>query len=391
MKGFNKIALIGWFFLLVVSIASASGNNLWEHFNGALPSLNDRAIIYNQSFPEKYNGYAEQNARLHSVLDGNSKLGALAFPPSTVEGTSTAGWTDSGSIVRLNTASDFVGIGTTNPGEKLTVQNGNFQVSGNVTLSGGTITFGGVSGTSTLTVANSGRLGIGSTTPQSTFSVQGSLGVSGTTTTGGLNATNTLTTSLTVTGTATSSFSGDINLPATKCFQINGTCVISSTAVSKVFYSSFNTTLYTENFLASTTLSIQIPGGTLSTGNVLVFTFYFNDFDKPGSELIYEEVGYGNASTTLNVSTGTAIGNAVGTMTVVLSADGASNAQNLSATLNVAAKTGGGTVASINVASTTAMAIDSTTNKVLNIVFNSPGANTDIHTSQIIGILYVKQ
>ena len=78
-------------------------------------------------------------------------------------------------------------------------------------------------------------------------------------------------------------------------------------------------------------------------------------------------------------------------MTVVLSADGASNAQNLSATLNVAAKTGGGTVASINVASTTAMAIDSTTNKVLNIVFNSPGANTDIHTSQIIGILYVKQ
>ena len=54
MKGFNKIALIGWFFLLVVSIASASGNNLWEHFNSVLPSLKERAIIYNQNFPEKY-------------------------------------------------------------------------------------------------------------------------------------------------------------------------------------------------------------------------------------------------------------------------------------------------------------------------------------------------
>ena len=32
MRGFNKIAIIGWGLLFVVSVASAGGINLWEHY-----------------------------------------------------------------------------------------------------------------------------------------------------------------------------------------------------------------------------------------------------------------------------------------------------------------------------------------------------------------------
>ena len=40
------------------------------------------------------------------------------------------GWADDGSVVRLKAASDYVGIGTTAPGEKLTV-------AGNISAQGG--------------------------------------------------------------------------------------------------------------------------------------------------------------------------------------------------------------------------------------------------------------
>ena len=386
MKGFNKIALIGWG-LLVVSIASASGNNLWEHFNSVLPSLKERAIIYNQNFPEKYEGFAEQNVRLHAVLDGELKLGALAFPPSTVEGTSTAGWTDDGSNVRLNTAADFVGIGTTNPAEKLTVQNGNFRVSGNISLSGGTITFGGTSGTSTLTVSNSGRLGIGTTTPRATLGIGGDLMISGTTTVGGLVSTSTLTTNLTVSGSATSSFTGDINLPANKCFQVDGSCIgLASTPKAYLLFSSANTSPAVNTNASSTILSIAIPASTLSTGNSISAKIYVRDLTLVDSNILFMEFAYGNATTSFNFLAPNSMGSTIGLLEVVLTADGATNKQNLSALLHTYSS--GLSVASnsaVRLASSTAMVIDSTQNQLLNIVFRAyPGSGATFTTNQIL-------
>ena len=314
MKGVNKLAFfIGGIvsIFLIVSVVSASGNNLWKHFNGALPSLSDRAIIYNQNFPEKYKGFAEQNIRLHSVLDGELKFGALAFPPSTVEGTSTAGWTDDGSNVRLNTAADFVGIGTANPGEKLTVTGGNFQLNGDIIMSGGDFTFGSTnSGTSTLTVANSGRLGIGTTTPRATFSVGGDVMISGTTTVGGLVSTSTLTTNLTVSGTATSSFTGAINVPTGQCFQVNGTCIISATALGTPVFIGENINLTggspcpcffgTGTSTVATTTArpfIMARAGTLSD-----FFVNINGTQNSPSGLLRFQILVNEASTSLQVS-----------------------------------------------------------------------------------------
>lgn len=164
--------------LLITLTVSAHGGNLWEHFQGNLPSLKDRGAIFNENISTEstgsYTGSAPQNEELLSFLHAK-KLGSFSFPPSSVEGPTTAGWTDDGSVVRLNTASDSVGIGTTNPIEKLTVQSGNAFIGGTLAITGGTFIFGSNSGTSTLYVSNSGKLGIGSTTPTSTFSVQGNV------------------------------------------------------------------------------------------------------------------------------------------------------------------------------------------------------------------------
>ena len=175
-------------------VAPAYGfSTLWEYFNlkgQTLPPISERAVLYQDAgFSDIYSGTAEQNESLLSAFIGDLNFGSLAPPPATVEGTSTAGWTDDGSNVRLNTSSDFVGIGTANPVEKLTIYGGNIYNSGSISLSGGTITFGSVNnGTSTLSVANSGNLGVGTTTPTSTLSVHGNLYVAGTSTVGKFNA-----------------------------------------------------------------------------------------------------------------------------------------------------------------------------------------------------------
>ncbi len=198
-----KYAFAVFLCLAITGTVLAHGNNLWQHYNTELPSISERALIYIGD--DEYTGTEEQNVSLHAYIDDyldNSILtfGALAFPPSTVEGTSTAGWTDDGSIVRLNTASDFVGIGTTNPAEKLTVTSGNFRlegdislitgsiayVVGDISLGGGDLNIGTGSATTTLTVDSSGNLGVGSTTPADTLSVQGTLRVSGTSTQEGI-------------------------------------------------------------------------------------------------------------------------------------------------------------------------------------------------------------
>lgn len=123
----------------------------------------------------------------------DSILGSLApAPGATTEGTSTAGWTDDGSVVRLNTAADNVGIGTVSPGAKLHVIgagifSGNLSANGTLSINGGTFSFGQGTATSTLTVDSDGDLGVGTTSPARTFSVHGQVYVAGTTTTGVLN------------------------------------------------------------------------------------------------------------------------------------------------------------------------------------------------------------
>lgn len=150
-------------------------------------------FAYTNFFVEKNHEHVLEIAEKYftavdSVINSpvNTRLGTLAFPPSTVEGTSTAGWTDDGSIVRLNTASDFVGIGTANPLEKLSVIGGNIYTSGDLYAAGGDIFLGTGSATTTLTSA-SGNLGIASSSPAFRLSVIGDAYFSGTTTMGVLN------------------------------------------------------------------------------------------------------------------------------------------------------------------------------------------------------------
>lgn len=108
-------------------------------------------------------------------------LGGLApLPGAVVEGTSTAGWTDDGSIVRLNTAADNVGIGTADPATKLQVQGVTYGT-GNLRIGGGTFDFSNGLATVTLTTI-SGQLGVATTTPRATLAVGGNLMTSGTST-----------------------------------------------------------------------------------------------------------------------------------------------------------------------------------------------------------------
>ncbi len=110
------------------------------------------------------------------------KLGGLApLPGSITEGTSTAGWTDDGSIVRLNTQADNVGIGTVNPSQKLQVQ-GSAYITNNLSISGGSIDFSNGPSTTTITKVTNGNLGFGTSTPSAEYSFGGGIMAPGTTT-----------------------------------------------------------------------------------------------------------------------------------------------------------------------------------------------------------------
>lgn len=115
-----------------------------------------------------------------------------AGPPSG------GGWTNDGTIVRLTADSDFVGIGTTTPSQKLSVH-GNALISGNIQLtnligcnginvletsasgmiqcglddSGGGVSGWTDDGAVVRLTTGSDFVGIGTTTPSSTLSVQG--------------------------------------------------------------------------------------------------------------------------------------------------------------------------------------------------------------------------
>ena len=184
--------------LLLLPAIAFGYNNLWEYYGGHLPTIAQRSAVYSEyGGAGLYKGTAEQNQYLLNALTTKFTLGSLApLPGATVEGTSTAGWTDDGSIVRLNTAADNVGIGTANPSMKLQVQ-GSAYVTSELSVSGGTFNFSNgsaSSATNTITVLNNGYIGFSSTTPSRHLSSQGDAFFSGTTTTGVIVATSTIVT-----------------------------------------------------------------------------------------------------------------------------------------------------------------------------------------------------
>lgn len=285
LKYFVTITL----FLGITVVVSANGNNLWEHFGEQLPSISERAEIYGENFTETYTGTFDENISLLSYLHDDF-LGALAFPPSTVEGTSTAGWTDDGSIVRLNTSSDFVGIGTTNPPQKLTVTGGNFRLEGDITLitgdisyivgdisiGGGDINLGTGSATTTLTVTSVG-LGMASSTPNEALSVSGSI-YSSATTTGELAVV-----------ASTTQFSGGpvYNWPQVdgsdgQVLQTDGKGHFSFgtvAGVAKDFLISSSTSSTYKAVNTQTIIIGTLPGGALSTDGIVKGQLVISDID----------------------------------------------------------------------------------------------------------------
>src|SRR3989338_4819668 len=100
------------------------------------------------------------------------------------------GWADDGSIVRLVTQSDFVGIGTSNPSEKLYVS-GNGTYTGDLVLGGDLLFTGGQGsganslgwvddGTKVRLATASDSVGIGTASPNEKLVVIGNVNVSGT-------------------------------------------------------------------------------------------------------------------------------------------------------------------------------------------------------------------
>src|SRR3990167_2039577 len=248
--------------MAMTGLVMAHGNTLWEHFKGALPEMDERAFMYeDHGGQEVYSGTKEQNIYLYNVIHTEPILGSLAFPPSTLEGTSTAGWTDSGSVVRLNTAADSVGIGTTNPPEKLSVVGGNFYLSGNLSASGGTYNLGSTNGTSTLSV-QSGLLGIGTTTPRATLAVQGTGLFAGTTTVGGLISTSTITNSVKATTSLISSLILANTLTANSAIRITGFATTTVSGNNTQVFVNFNMSL---GGGATTTCGAYIGDGTNAT------------------------------------------------------------------------------------------------------------------------------
>lgn len=87
-------------------------------------------------------GTTNPSERLQVVGTIYSSSGGFKFPDGTIQTTAATGgggadgWTDDGTVVRLETGTDSVGIGTTIPAEKLDVV-GNVRVSGKATIGPG--------------------------------------------------------------------------------------------------------------------------------------------------------------------------------------------------------------------------------------------------------------
>mgnify|MGYP001564705286 FL=1 len=127
-----------------------------------------------------------------SVYAGDTTINStgIIFPDQSVQSTAVSatiggGWTDDGSVVRLGAPTDFVGIGTSNPSEKLYVV-GNGTFTADVVVGGNLIAIdsGGGSGSALLVWSDDGTVvrlisstdlvGIGTTNPLATLHVNGS-------------------------------------------------------------------------------------------------------------------------------------------------------------------------------------------------------------------------
>lgn len=385
-------------FLGIVGLANAYGGNLYEHYKSKIPALKERAKLYSDIDSDKYKGTAEQNTKLHEYLDlsqfvSSQKLGSLAVPPSTVEGTSTAGWSDDGSIVRLNTSSDSVGIGTSNPPQKLSIIGGNFHlqgdvswISGNMSLNGGTINFGSSTGTTTLTSQN-GRLGIGTSTPTGALSVQGNAFLTGTTTSGVLEATSTVVTSLLrATGTTTLN-SIPIQWPSTQCssgqvYQNDGggvlSCATPAAAKSTLLLATTTSSVVSDaGATEQTAFSYSLAGNSLSTGNVvrvraLITSWNLDHTPQGASQNTTIRFKYG--ATAMVTETFTSVASASvtslrGYIEFLIIGNGATNAQSALTTINAAQNITTPITNSylINVSDTGSSAIDSTAAQTISI------------------------
>ena len=122
--------------LLLLATGAYASATLYEYYNGDLPTIEERAVIYGKNVDNRY-GYTgtvtENNALLKYLKSQEVELfGAAAFPASS-EFATTTGWADDGIIVRLDNSSDSVGIGTTTPAEKLGISGSFFLEEDNAT------------------------------------------------------------------------------------------------------------------------------------------------------------------------------------------------------------------------------------------------------------------
>ncbi|MEK7505954.1 MAG: hypothetical protein AAB597_03640, partial [Patescibacteria group bacterium] len=189
--------------------------------------------------------------------------------------------------------------------------------SGQLTIEMGTSTYpiwigdqAAGSTTPTFVVRGNGRIGIGTSTPESLFSVHGGVLIAGTTTVNGLIATS----SIIVLGNATSTFQRGINI-ASGCFAINDACVgagsgsvNTGTAGNLAFYSTTGSVVSeTDNLFfdnAGDRLGILTtsPKQALHVqGSGIIGT----DLDINGGDI---NLGTGSATTTLSGGFGIGVG-----------------------------------------------------------------------------------
>ena len=137
------------------------------------------AVLVNQTGTQPIANFQDDGVTALLIADGGNVGLGTTNPGERLDVVGNArvsgGLTVDTTTLVVNSSTDSVGIGTTNPGEKLDVV-GNARISGGLTVD-----------TNTLVVNSStDRVGIGTTNPTSTLDVRGTMGVDGNLGVGGL-------------------------------------------------------------------------------------------------------------------------------------------------------------------------------------------------------------